>query len=101
MAKSSRGRVHAADVYVLVPPFLLSTCQRIRGECQPSIKSMSQKIAYTVGIYAELVTAVSSRRRFNSVAARNVSILSNGEGASWIVGSSLRLHVLFLRTRIL
>jgi hypothetical protein len=97
MAKSSRGGVHAAEVYVLVPPFLLSTCQRNREKWRQEHVS---KIMYSVGIYAEVVAAVSSRRRFNSVAARNVSVLDNGEGASWAGGSSLRLHVLFLQNRI-
>jgi hypothetical protein len=96
MALCSRCSVHAAELYVVVPPSLFLTCQRIRGECQPNIRSMSQKVIYLVGVC--ILPAVSSRGRSNSANLRNVQMLSDQEGASWIADSSLRLHFLFLQS---
>lgn len=57
---------------------------------------MSQKIIYLVGVC--ILPAVSSRGRFNSATSRNVQVLGDQEGTSWIAGSSLRLHFLFLQS---
>lgn len=57
MALPSRGGVHIVGLDVVVPRrlLLLLTCQGIRGECQPSINTMSHKIMYV------LSTVVSAR----------------------------------------
>ena len=52
MAISSRCSVRAAEPDIISPPFLFLTCQKIQGDSQPSIKSMSQKIMYLVDVYS-------------------------------------------------